>query len=327
MTDNPEGGENTAGPNDDFDIFAQLPPVELGPVLKEVRSLIEDNLLPEPIVVCDPITGARAPAVKTKAGLLPVPVSLFDEYQTAPRFRGGEAELTNIDSLIEHVNRFKDADSALFAWDSRESPSITAVLNYNRAGAEAAPRWGHHRSNHAFPLSDEWQAWTKTDGQIFRMAEFAAFLEDRIIDVLEVIPGEDSLPEDLQRFINICGGKVATPNRLVELSRGLHVNENSVVKEAINLASGEGQIVFEAAHTDGQGMPLQVPGLFLIGIPVFKHGPIYRLAARLRYRKEGGIKFWFELWRADRAFDHAFAEACERVRVETELPLLFGRPE
>jgi hypothetical protein len=106
------------------------------------------------------------------------------------------------------------------------------------------------------------------------------------------------------------------------------VNERSAVKEAINLSSGEAQVQFAAEHLDDAGQPLRVPGLFLIGIPVFLHGPLYRIAARLRYRKTpAGLVFFYQLWRADRTFDHAFREACERVRIETELPLLFGRPE
>ena len=71
-----------------------------------------------------------------------------------------------------------------------------------------------------------------------------------------------------------------------------------------------------------------MPGLFLIGLPVFRHGQFYRLAARLRYNKTpAGLIFWFDLWRGDRAFDDAFNEACELVAIKTALPLLFGKPE
>lgn len=257
-----------------------------------------------------------------------IPRTIFDEYRLNPRTREGSATLTSIESLIDHVNRFKDADSALFAVDDRANPSITAVLDYHRAGAAAEPRFGRHRSLFQFPLSDEWKAWTKSDGETFSMGEFAAFLEDRIIDVLDLIPGEDSLPEDMQRFVNTVGGSIASPSKLIELSVGLKVNEQSAVKEAINLSSGEAQVQFIAQHVDDAGQPLRVPGLFLIGIPVFRHGPHYRIAARLRYRKTPvGLVFFYQLWRADRVFDHSFREACERVRVETDLPMLFGKPE
>lgn len=299
-----------------------------GGLVAEIRSLVECYKAPDLREVAEPGTGVVAPALISRHGAAAFDPSIFDLYRAAPKARTGTATLTDITSLIDHVNRFKDQDSALFAVDDRSNPSITAVLDYHRAGAEADPRFGQHRSLFQFPLSDEWLAWTKADKNPFAMGEFAAFLEDRIIDVLDLIPGEDALPEDMQRFVNAVGGNIASPSKLMELSVGLKVNERSAVKEAINLSSGEAQVQFVAEHVDDNGAPLRVPGLFLIGIPVFNHGPLYRLAARLRYRKTaGGLVFFYELWRADRTFDHAFREACARVRIETELPMLFGRPE
>lgn len=310
-------------------------------IVAETRKIVEDYIEPVVTVLEEPGTGVLRPVILVGEDRVDYPSpAVFDDYRDTPKRRLGVANLTKIESLIDHVNRFQNAESVLFAIDNRTTPSITAVLDYHDrvnvgegdtlAGIHevSRPRFGQHRSRFAFPLSDEWKAWTEKDGNVFGMAEFAHFLEDRIIDVLELIPDEDSLPEDLRRFINICGGKVATPNKLVELSRGLQVHESSAVSEAINLGSGEGQISFASEHTDRNGGALNVPGLFLIGIPVFKHGPLYRIAARLRYRKTvEGLKFWYELWRTDRTFDHAFGEACERVRVETGLPLLFGTPE
>src|SRR3546814_16310007 len=100
-----------------------------------------------------------------------------------------------------------------------------------------------------------------------------------------MIDDEDSLPEDMQKFVNAVGGRIAGPSRLMDLSVGLKVYEKANVSEAVNLASGEVQIQFTSEHVDGTGSPLKVPNLFLIAIPVFKNGQFYRLAARLRYRR------------------------------------------
>jgi len=100
------------------------------------------------------------------------------------------------------------------------------------------------------------------------------------------------------------------------------------VQEVVNLQSGEGIVRFEATHSDATGSPLKVPAIFLIAIPVFRNGEFYRIAARLRYRKVNGrVVFWYELWRTDRTFDHAFSEAVERVKTETGRPVLIGKPE
>ena len=304
--------------------------VEGDGIVTEVRDLVETYVKAEVVEITEPSTGVTALAVRSGNTVTPLASTVFDQYRTAPRLRQGSATLLSIDSLIDHINRFKDADSIVFADDNRTAPSITAVLDYHRIGAGGDPRFGKHRSLFGFPLSDEWKAWNESNATAMSMADFAAFLENRIIDVLYVIPGEDSLPEDVQRLIDTLGGgdTVATPNKLMELARGLQVNESAVVQEAVNLSTGEGVVRFQSEHTDAAGAPLKVPSLFLIGIPVFNNGPLYRIAARLRYRKAGGrLTFWYELWRTDRTFDHAFAEAIERVKIETELPVLIGKPE
>lgn len=304
-----------------------------GGIIAETREFIEEYVKAEAIEIVEPGTGVTALAVRRGNDVSVLPASSFDSYRLAPRFRHGTATMLSLDSFIDHTNRFKDPNSAVFANDDRDAPSLTSVLDYHFAGGihDVPPRFGKHRASFGFPLSDEWKAWNKADATPMDMADFAAFLENRIIDVLYLIPSEDSLPEDMQRLVDTLGGgtAIATPNKLMELARGLQVNENSVVREAVNLATGEGVVHFQTEHTDANGAPLKVPSVFLIAIPVFRNGPLYRLLARLRYRKApgGGLKFWYELWRIDRTFDHAFTEAVERVRVETELPVLIGKPE
>lgn len=304
------------------------PAATIGETIKEALSVVEIYAKPVQITITDPISGVTAPAILHPNGIHGVPATLFDDYLDRPRARTGTAHMTSLDSFIDHTNRFRDGDSAVFANDSRDMPSLTSVLDYHPDGATSDPRHGRHRGNFAFPLSDEWKAWTKLNGEKMSMVDFALFLDDRVLDVLDVIPGEDSLGEDLEKYIAAAGNPtIATAQRLVQLSRGLQVYESSAVREVINLSSGEGQISFQSEHTDANGEPLKVPGLFLIAIPVFKNGPLYRIAARLRYRKQGGLTFWYDLWRVDRTFDHAFSEALERVAVETELPVFRGRPE
>jgi len=315
---------------DDISNDLQIAPLAgAGEAIEQVRSLVEEHFRPEVIQIEDPNTGTVAPAVLTKNGVTAIPAAEFDDYLSEPRDRRGTAKFTELDSLIAHVNRFKGPESVVFANDSRESPALTAVIDYHAAGNIAAPGFGRHRSTFHFPLSDEWQAWLKSDKQVMSMTDFAQFLEDRVIDVLHMIPGEDEISEDLQKYIDALGGGavIATPSRLFELSRSLYIHETSVVREVTKLSSGEGQLVFQTDHTDEYGQPLKIPGLFLIAIPVFRRGPLYRIAARLRYRKQGGVVFWYELWRLDRTFDHAFEEVLQRVAAETELPVLRGSPE
>jgi hypothetical protein len=316
-----------------------------GDLLREAVNVAREFPRAETGFVDDPRTGTRALFVLRHGDAVPLPASVFDEYLDRPVRRQGVAYLSRVESFIRHVNRFSDEDSAVFANDSNVQPSLTAVLDYHEAvniegtdatdGADESatdpqPRFGRHRAVFQFPLSDEWKGWTGKDGEPMDMASFARFLEDRIVDV-EAVDDPAQLGEALRRFITTVpnGKNIASPSRLMALATGLKVHEASVVSEVRNLSSGEAQITFDAQHTDAAGAPLDLPGLFIINLPVFKgSNVVYRLAARLRYRKQStGIVFWYDLWRADLVFTDAFNEVCDRVERETGLPLFYGSPE
>lgn len=320
------------------DLFRQpewLVSAPRGDLIERVQTLVEENLRPLGIMIEDPVSGVVAPAIITPEGVKAIPASIFDDYLDGPRSRTGKAVMTSLDSFIDHVNRFKDEHTAVFACDSHQSPSLTAVLDYSPGGATSdeignplnRPRHGRHRTTFAFPLSEEWKAWRDIDGQNMNLVTFARFIEDRITDVM--VPELSELTDAQMDMVRKLGGpdRLASPQSLFELSRGLAVRENANIKEARNLSSGEGEIVFTEEHTDFEGRPLTVPTTFLLGIPVFHNGPLYQILARLRYNVKGGLTFKVELWREDRVFDHAFGEAVERVKDETGAEVFIGAPE
>ncbi len=252
----------------------------------------------------------------------------LDEYLTAPERRTGTATVTQLNSFIDHVNRFKDQDSALFANNNMQSPSLTAVLNYHRATSTGAPQYGDHKTHYAFPLSKEWKHWLASNGKSFSQADFAAFIEDRIGDVMAPVDGEKETDTKLKELSSLLGGNFAGPAAIMTLSRGLQINETSNVKSATNLNTGEVSIIYENEHKDVNGGPVKVPNMFFIAIPIFVAGEIYRIAVRLRYRvKSGQISWSYDLYRIEHVFEDAFEGACNKAQKETELPLFVGAPE
>lgn len=306
-----------------------IEPRDIGETIRRAHEAAEKYQKATVTTIEHPLdSDIKVPVILDKDGFSVVSKASLAEYLDHPERRTGTAAMTRLESFIEHVNRFKNGDSVVFAKDDRNAPGLTAVLDYHDAGAAGTPRFGKHRTTFHFPLSDEWKIWNKFNGQKMDMREFAEFLEERVNDI-DTVESRDDLNEDIQRFIGATGlDRIASPSRLIELSRNLQIYENSNIKQVQNLASGEGVLRFESEHTDAAGAPVDVPGLFIICIPVFAHDGYYRIAARLRYRKTGeGIVFWYDLWRTDLVFDHAFDQACARVKVETELPLLVGAPE
>lgn len=244
----------------------------------------------------------------------------LDAVASAPKAHTGTAQLQDLGSFIEHVNLFALDDSVIFAHRSRTAPSLTAVLDYRE---KKTPRFGRHRSVYACPLSDEWKAWTANDGKAMSQGDFAAFLEDRILDV--ILADET---DDLRRFAELAEGRWTGPAGLMSLARNLAVNVETQVRQAVTLSTGEIAVSYVEQHKDGAGEPVKIPNLFMIAVPVFYADTAYRIPARLRYRVQGGRITWsYSLYRVDRVLDDAFNGICERAKDETDLPVLLGAPE
>jgi len=252
---------------------------------------------------------------------------LYEHWRFAPDRRRGTVRADTLGSFIDLTTYLADGDSVVFAETSWTKPAFTTVIDYHGAPDDSgAPglvaAFGKFRVRYAFPLSEEWTAWVAGNGRPMGQADFAAFLEDRMAELSSPTEAEVI---DLERTF---GARVATPAELLKLSRGLSVAVGGRVKQAVNLASGEGQIVFEETHSDEDSKPLRVPGLFILQIAPFFMGDPIRLPVRLRYRVADGKVTWFyQLYRPDlHVTDHVRA-ALDKVRAETELRCFEGAPE
>lgn len=245
----------------------------------------------------------------------------IEAWRDYPAKKRGTAEAQTFDSFCELVNRHRTDHSVIFADADWRKPSFTAVIDYHEREDGHADN-GKHRIHYAFPLSEEWQAWNKMNGEKMTQQDFAIFLEDRIAEL--------SAPTDQERIWleRDFATTIAVPSQLVELSRGLQVNVASKVKAAHTLANGEGQIVWEESHQDANGQPLKVPGIFILSIPPFFMGEKIRIPVRLRYRAAGGSVIWFyQIYRPDQFVTEHVRHALADARDRTGLPTFEGKPE
>jgi uncharacterized protein YfdQ (DUF2303 family) len=248
--------------------------------------------------------------------------TLFEAWRTKPAAKRGTARALTLESFIALTNRHKTAESAVFADTTWTKPSLTAVIDYHEAKNGGEPDNCKHRIGYEFPLSDEWKAWIKTNGEPFKQMDFAAFIEDRIAELTAPTSDEAHYFEDL------FATKIATPAELVTLSRGLQVNVESRVKNASVLQTGAAQIVFEEEHRDAGGNVLKVPGLFLLSVAPFFMGEKARIPVRLRYRVSGGSILWFyQIYRPDLAVTQRVRDDLDIVTEQTELPSFEAAPE
>lgn len=259
-----------------------------------------------------------------------------------PARRRGTAQLATLDSLITWANRFKGPNSVLFADTDPKQPKLLCIADYHLEGpasidGDGDPTARHlsHRGAYSFPLSPEWSAWIGIKDKPLDKDEFGQFIEDNLKDILDPSPylltGSGEAAEWERKLYQIAAtmdGRFGQVIQLVQLSKTLQIYETSNLAVTTNRNTGESAIQFQNEHKDAEGQPLRVPDLFLIAIPVFKGGAIYRIPVRLKYRKSGAtVKFMMSPHDADRAFDDAISEAIKAAADATELPLMEGKPE
>ena len=249
---------------------------------------------------------------------------LLDEYLPHPERRTGHAQLRDQASFVAFVHRFADArQSAIFADPSATAPRLTAMFDYHGDLEKGEPGFCEHRATFACQLSDEWKAWLAVNGKTMGQRDFAAFLEDRIGDVV-LVSGED---EQLNALTTLLAARMGGPSALMQLARGLAINVTSKVQQAVTLETGEISVKYDEVHSDGEGAPIKTPNLFFIAIPVFYGGDPYRIPIRIRYRVDGGAILWSaHLYRPDKALDDAFQQIVTFVRAQVAPTVFLGTP-
>jgi hypothetical protein len=306
-----------------------LAPHSLSPDFKEIARLAREAAGVTIVQVAVPENaGAGLPASVPLAivhGERPAATSLQDvleTYRIHPRRKQGVAKALTLESFISLANHHKTALSAVFADTTWTEPTFTAVIDYQDNTSAAS--YMRHRISYTFPLSQEWQVWTDSNGAKNAMSQgaFAAFLEDRIAELSAPTAGEAATYE--RDFATT----IASPAQLIALSRGLQVNVESKVKTFVTLQTGEMQLQFEETHTDGDGRPLKVPGLFILSIAPFFMGEKVRIPVRLRYRKAGEKIVWFyDIYRPDQHITERVRDDLDKVGKATGLPCFEGTAE
>lgn len=272
-------------------------------------------------------------------------IRAFIEHKK-PTQRKGTARLTDLDSFIAWVERFKGENTVIFAEEEGlAKASLCAIIDYHGQGPPITdgsndPTASHmlHRGVYRFPLSDEWRYWNEISGRWIGKDQMGEFIEARALDVAEPTPNllnreptKGSMATWEQKMYDLARaieGRFGSFSTFLQLSKRFTVYESSNIEVTSNRDTGEQSIAFTNEHKDQEGKPISLPNLVLIQIPVLKNGPKYRMAVRFRYKKQGQqLAFQFTLVQPDAVFRDAFNEAVDKVEEETGTPIFYGFPE
>lgn len=162
------------------------------------------------------------------------------------------------------------------------------------------------------PLSPEWSLWTAAADKFMSQDAFADFLELNLCNLVAPQNEEDK------------AAGFATPSQLAGIARSLQITARKFHERKLNPSTGEQTLIFREEHEESS---TKIPSCFLLGIPVFVNGKVYRVEAKLRIKVDGGVKFGFLLPDKERILRDAYEEIRTRVSAETGLPLFVGTPE
>lgn len=235
-------------------------------------------------------------------------MAALDSRLPAPRRRAGVVQLTEVASLIEHVKRYGDESTVIYA--NTKALAFAVVYDENPAGPAggkigSGTAWREFRATYACPRSPEWIAWTGSSDAAMRQEQFADFLEQR----LEDMAAAEGFPK---------------PIELLTIARQLHIKTKGEFRREVNPTNGDNILVCKTETETGS---TQIPRAFALAIPVFEGGARYHVEARIRFALVGGVpQFSYTLHRRAEIERDAFDEVRSRIASETGRLVLAGSP-
>ncbi len=214
---------------------------------------------------------------------------VYNDHAAAPERIKASVSVLDPESFIEYYTKFSDPNSRIFA--DEPNTQVTGILDYHAAG-EGSPRWCQHRLTLVLRASEEWKTWTASNNKQFTQMQFAEFLEQNSMDIVNPAPAA-----------------------MIEVARDLEAHTE--VEFAAGARTQDGQVKFKYTETTkasvGAGS-VAVPEQFTIFIPVFVGGQTIGLQALLRFRiKEGKLVLWYTLLRPEQVRRDAFLRARNQI--------------
>lgn len=177
------------------------------------------------------------------------------------------------------------------------------------------PAWRDWGAIYSPKYSDEFVAWKKHNGfdsgKGLSQLEFAQFLEDNVVDVVEV---------------DLDGGKKSISGAgITSISRTLEAKKNAKFKSALRTENGDFALGYEEnTVAQAQGVT-EIPQEFYIAIPIFEGDPRYEIKCRLRYRlNDGAVTFYYDMYRINKVEEHSPNQMVKFITDRVAVPVLYG---
>jgi uncharacterized protein YfdQ (DUF2303 family) len=221
------------------------------------------------------------------------------DYLATPLRKKAKVSFSSTISFTQYVGLFKDDTTQAFG--NKDTGEIVARLDYHSSLNDAS--YGDHIATLKLLHSPEWRAWTGIDGKAISQVQFAEFLEQHELDVIEPASAE-----------------------VMEAVLELQAKRSVSFKRAIDLTSGRTQLLYEDVE-EGKGKgEIKLPKELTLGLSVYDFSAPVQIIVKLRYRisDEGKLSFIVSLIRPHKAVDEAFGLVVAQIEADTGLSVLYG---
>jgi uncharacterized protein YfdQ (DUF2303 family) len=220
----------------------------------------------------------------------------------APRRKTGEMQVGDLASLIAYVQKHKEAGTLiLVGWDGPRLYARATIDHHESIDAG----WRNHACVAKVPPSPAWVAWLEKDRADMGQAEFATWLEDHLVNVVE--PTAADMLETVKTLEATQGASFRGAVRLHNGDRAIHYQQTTEAK-----AGETGQLV--------------IPRQMVLRMPLILGGPVREFTARFKYRVvPGGVALRYEIEQLQELKQQTLDEAMEHLREAfPDVPVLLG---
>lgn len=230
----------------------------------------------------------------------------LEQRRRHPADKAGTIDVKTPDALIRYVNRHINPGAEdCTLWGDIDAGRIVAILNDHASrNGQDDPGWADHRVVLQMQRSPEWEAWTRLASGMVSQVELAEFLEEHLIEVEEP-SGSD----------------------LLEVTQTLHVTSGARFKSAMQLHSGEQQLVYEedvqaqAGRAGNAEVPTDLTVLLRPWIGVERA----RIEAKFRFRvREGRLAVGVKLLNVEEHSRQAVTAALTSIEENLDLNAIEG---
>jgi uncharacterized protein YfdQ (DUF2303 family) len=227
---------------------------------------------------------------------------------TVPTRKRSAVIVSDEEGFCAYISLHAGEESMIYADIDHEVGRLVLVCVLND-DSQVKPGWRDHTCTLSARQSIEWKRWNENHKVRMNQADFAAWLEENLKDVLSA----DGMP---------------TGADMLQMALGFERTSDKRLKSKINLQSGGFRFEYVDDEEKDTRTSMQVFDRFAIAVPVFEGSTLaYRVDARLKYRdNDGKLSFWFELIRPDQAFRQAVEDVVSKIAANLNIEIINGKP-